>query len=325
MERILLENTHFEGENDVYLFAGDRPALVDAGIATERTRDRLERELADHSVGFEDIETLVLTHYHSDHSGLAGAIQRAGGATVYVHHEDAPLVAGDEDAWGDYRATHDRLLDEWGVPTDKQDELRKYMFEGEDTYSDSVDVTLLEEGDRVPVNETELEVVHTPGHSRGSCSFVMADRNEVLTGDALLPEYTPNVGGADVRVDRPLERYLDTLGWLADAGFDRAWPGHRDPIADPAARATEIVKHHEQRAYRILDALRAGPMDPWDVSADLFGELDGIHILHGPGEAYAHLEHLERAGEVVRTDATYRITPDARERLDRREAGSWDL
>jgi hypothetical protein len=45
-----------------------------------------------------------------------------------------------------------------------------------------------------------------------------------------------------------------------------------------------------------------GPCDAWTVSAHLFGDLENIHILHGPGEAWAHLNHLERHGVVARDD-----------------------
>lgn len=51
-------------------------------------------------------------------------------------------------------------------------------------------------------------------------------------------------------------------------------------------------------------------MDAWTVSAHLFGDLDGIHVLHGPGEAYAHLEHLRDAGAVVITDRKYELVRD---------------
>lgn len=45
---------------------------------------------------------------------------------------------------------------------------------------------------------------------------------EILTIDALLPHYTPNGGGTDVRLERLLERYRDTLEWLAEGGYTTA-------------------------------------------------------------------------------------------------------
>ena len=59
------------------------------------------------------------------------------------------------------------------------------------------------------------------------------------------------------------------------------------------------------RLQCVLDS--HGPCDVWTVSAHLFGALENIHILHGPGEAWAHLDHLEHAGAVERDRHQYRL------------------
>ncbi|ERH13250.1 MAG: hypothetical protein J07HB67_02288 [halophilic archaeon J07HB67] len=61
----------------------------------------------------------------------------------------------------------------------------------------------------------------------------------------------------------------------------------------------------------MLDALtKLGPATPWAVSRELFGDLAEIHILHGPGEAYAHLTHLAAAGVVERRGRQYALGGD---------------
>ncbi len=310
MERIELSNRAFEGDNNAYLFNdGPETALVDTGDWLEGSEGQLRQELAARDIEFADVDRIFLTHWHGDHIGLASAIQRTGDATVYVHSADAALVAGDEDAWAEMHDLQETYFDQWAIPAEGQDVLFGLM-DGSAYTDDPPTVTPIEDGDTFDINGTELRAVHAPGHAAGLCMYEMSDgdSHEVFTGDALLPQYTPNVGGADVRVERPLEKYLETLQTIIDADYDRAWPGHRDPIDDPTARAEHIMHHHEERSWRVLDALRRlGPCDVWTVSADLFGDLEHIHILHGPGESYAHLEHLEREGVVESDDNQFRL------------------
>ena len=108
--------------------------------------------------------------------------------------------------------------------------------------------------------------------------------------------------------------------------FQQAWPGHREPISDPAGRAEEIIDHHEERAYRGVELLdEEGPLSTWEVSDRLFGELTDVHILHGPGEAHAHLDHLVREGLLAETDDGYLLRPETISRLDELDGRKWPL
>ncbi|SEW16471.1 MBL fold metallo-hydrolase [Natrinema salifodinae] len=328
MERLSLSNSAFEGDNNAYLFAdGPETALIDTGDWTTTTREQLVAALADRGLEFADIDRVFLTHWHHDHCGLAGEIQAESGAEVCVHRDDAALVEGDEDAWSAMRDRQERYFEKWGMPEPKREVLRDRIA-GAGTTDETPTVTTFADGDAFSVNGTELEVVHASGHAAGLCMFEadLEDGREVFSGDALLPVYTPNVGGADVRVEHPLEKYLRALRRIVEADYARAWPGHRDPIDDPAGRAQHIIDHHEERAWRVLDALdRRGPCDTWTVSAELFGDLEGIHVLHGPGEVDAHLDHLEQAGAVVREETEYRLADGVADDLAATEAERWEL
>ncbi|WP_049898230.1 MBL fold metallo-hydrolase [Halococcus agarilyticus] len=313
MKRIRLGNAVFEGLNNAYVFGADPEAettVIDTGVATPDVREQLEEGLADCGLDFADVDEVLLTHWHEDHVGLAGAIQAAGDATVRVHADDAPLVERDPDAWTTMNERQRALLDEWGVPDEPREELLDFLDSHDELTGPEPTVEPFADGDRFSTPEGDLEALHLPGHAAGLSGFVVdgEDGRALFSGDALLPHYTPNVGGADVRVEAPLARYLETLERIVDGGFDRAHPGHRDPIDDPAGRAKEIAAHHRERTGRVVDVLsEVGPADAWTVSAELFGDLSSIHILHGPGEAYAHLDHLAAGGVVERTEKEYRL------------------
>jgi hydroxyacylglutathione hydrolase len=297
-ERLRLGNEEFEGDNSSYVLRGDgETVLIDTGVSTRRTKSDFVESLGKVGVNVAEIDRVFLTHWHADHSGLAGYVQEKSGAAVHVHENDAPIVEQDEDAWEAMHEKQRRLIDEWGTPDGKREELLRFIEAMEATYGEPPAVDAFGYGERFDVAGVELEAVAAPGHTAGLTCFAVGD--VLFAGDAVLPVYTPNVGGADVRVEKPLDRYLDTLVRIADRGFERAYPGHRGIIEAPTERAHEILRHHRERAERVIEVLREdGPLDAWEVGACLFGELEDIHILHGPGESYAHLEHMEDAGAV---------------------------
>ena len=319
MKRIQLGNTVFEGENDVYLFDdGETTALVDTCVALPEVREEFEAGLAEYGVEMADIDAVLLTHWHPDHSGLAGEVQAESDAHVFAHEADAPLVNGSETPFTEDPAEQHRVFGEWGLPDAKREGLMRF-FENvsADLAGPPADVTTVSDGDRIVLGDAELEPVHLPGHTAGLVAYEFDPRNfpnhepvggdsggeprEAFTGDALLPRYTPNVGGADTRVESPLAAYADSLARMVGRNWDAAHPGHRERIDDPSRRAALILDHHRHRTRKVVEVL--GEVDegltPWEVSAELFGELSEIHVLHGPGEAYAHLDHLADAGVVA--------------------------
>jgi glyoxylase-like metal-dependent hydrolase (beta-lactamase superfamily II) len=315
VQRIGLDNVEFEGNNAVYLFDGDDgpTTLVDTGSPTADARDQLVGGLSDHGVAPADLDRILLTHHHSDHSGLAGYLQDESGATVHAHPADVGLVERDEAAWEEMEALRDRALEEWGMPEGPSAELTAFLGGFDLEFGPAPAVDPIEAGDRIPAGDHELEVLALPGHAAGLVGFAFDDGGErhLLSGDALLPKYTPNVGGADLRVESPLAKYLDTLVRIARGGYDRAWPGHRDPIEDSTARALAILRHHRERTKHVVDVLEShGPATAWTVGAHLFGDLSGIHILHGPGESFAHLEHLHSAGVVDHAGIEYELVTE---------------
>ncbi|MGZ0745960.1 MBL fold metallo-hydrolase [Haloparvum sp. AD34] len=336
MKRIRLGNDVFEGQNNAYLLDGETTALIDTGVAMPGVRATLAGGLADAGLDVADLDEIYLTHWHPDHAGLAGDLQADSGADVYVHEADAPLVSGEEPLFFEDEAAQERVFDDWGMPADAREELRN--FAGGDDHGLTgrmPDVIPFSDGERFEVNGVGLEAVHLPGHSAGLTAFAFdassmaasleaASGNseaeallddggmQAFVGDAILPKYTPNVGGADVRVDDPLEKYAESLVRIVERDWERAHPGHRDAIDHPSRRAAVILEHHRERTERVVDVLAEhGPADAWTVSAHLFGDLHTIHILHGPGEAYAHLDHLEDAGVVARDGIEYELVEPA--------------
>ncbi|QCC60695.1 MBL fold metallo-hydrolase [Natrinema thermotolerans] len=305
-----------EGTNSAYL-VGDR-AVVDPGPPTDRAWRDLRAGLERTGVEPAALEYVLVTHWHADHAGLAPRLAAAADAALAMGAGDAPLVA-------DYAEARERRLerdaatmDAWGVPADAVGE----VIDGDavSAMPDETPVERLADGDRV----AGLEAIATPGHTLGHTAF--AGDGFVLVGDAVLPTTTPNVGGSDTRTLRPtavnpvrcddpaagsaaidhdpLAAFRRTLERLADRS-ERLLPGHGTAVE--SGRVAEILTHHRERSRRVFAALeRRGTATPWDLAGDLFGDLAGIHVKFGAGEAAAHLRTLERQGRVDRLEGTPR-------------------
>lgn len=298
-KRISIGNKEFEGDNNSYLLKGEnRNILIDTAISLPQPRNQLEKGLEDAGLGYGDVDAVFLTHWHADHVGLAGEIQNESGCRVYAHEKDAGVIEQNPENLEEIDELSARYMREWGAPDDKIEELNTFLNASESVSGEPAKVETFDDGDTFDFGKFELEVLHAPGHAAGMSSFVIDDT--VFSGDALLPVYTPNVGGSDLRVERPLEKYIETLKSVIERDFDTAYPGHRYPIDSPSERAREIIEHHRERARKIVGVLTDEPKTVWEISDELFGELKNIHIIHGPGEAYAHLEHMERDGSVKR-------------------------
>lgn len=320
VERIAHAAASPEGENSTYVLP-DRGVVIDPGPPGDPSWGTLTAGLRAAGLSVDGVETVVVTHWHADHAGLAPRLAAAADAELVLHEADAPLVA-DYAAERRHRLDRDaRRLRAWGVPEATVTE----VVDGDSPspMPDACPVRAVADGESV----ASVEAIHTPGHTAGHLAFRAGEA--LFVGDAVLPTYTPNVGGSDTRLDSALETYLDALDGLAeqvgDAGSEPdAYPGHGATV-DLSGRIRAIRAHHAERLDDAVAALPApdgadAGRTPWAVARDLFGEMAGIHAKMGAGEAAAHLafaaDHgfAERVGEApdryVRRDPEPDLEPN---------------
>lgn len=283
-----------EGANSAYLLP-ERGVVVDPGPPGDEPWSALREGVRAAGCALDAVDHVVVTHWHADHTGLAPRLARAADAMVHMHARDAPLLASYEQARAERLERDAAALRRWGVP----ESTVEAVIEG-DTPSPVPAETRVEshaDGDEVAGGR----LLHTPGHTAGHAALAFDDH--LFVGDCLLPTYTPNVGGSDTRLANPLGAYLESVTRLERHVGEREFhPGHGDALALPN-RIDRIRAHHEERTRRVSERVATRERaTPWDVAGDLFGDLAGLHVKFGAGEAAAHLASLHEAGYVAEVD-----------------------
>jgi glyoxylase-like metal-dependent hydrolase (beta-lactamase superfamily II) len=193
----------------VYLVnGGDEMALIDCGMASGNSLDRILGNVRAESLDPEKITKIVVTHYHMDHAGGAARFHKRLGVEVVAAADAAPaLRAGDERAVA-------------------LDVAKAAGFYAADYRFEPVEVGQeVREGDRIPVGRFELAVVETPGHCDGHVSLLLEgrERRYLFAGDAVFS------GGRVVLQnihDCSIQKSAESIAKLARLEFDALLPGH---------------------------------------------------------------------------------------------------
>src|SRR5918911_250565 len=131
--------------------------------------------------------------------------------------------------------------------------------------------------------------------------IALARDGALVCGDVVLADISPAVGLYPESRPDPLADYLRTLERIAELDLDVAYPGHGEPVREPAERARELVEHHRGRLEETHGALAAQPRTGYEVSLTLFGaDLSPPQRRFAVAETLSHLEHLVARGEAAR-------------------------
>ena len=153
----------------------------------------------------------------------------------------------------------------------------------------------LGEGDVVSVDDLEVHVVATPGHTADSLSFVLPSEGAVLTGDTVLGRGTTVVAHPDGQLGAYLSS-LDRLHALAASQeIGTIWPGHGPVIDDALAVLDFYIAHRRERLAQVADARATlGPTaTPRDIVELVYADVDPILWPAAELSVRAQLEFLQ--------------------------------
>jgi len=169
--------------------------LIDASCDTEAECAEVMEVIEEHDL---EVRHLLLTHAHVDHIFGCRFFEEQFGQRFKAHEAAVPFIER-----ADEQATA------FGVEVDPP----------------SVPTTFLGEEDTVSFGDTTLEILHTPGHSPDSISFVHRPSRQAVTGDVLFQNSIGRTQGLpETSRTQLLESITETLLPLGDDV--RIYPGH---------------------------------------------------------------------------------------------------
>lgn len=248
-------------------------SILDPGWDSPENLDSLRRSLGLIGLALEGLSTVVATHHHPDHLGIASTLKAMTGARVVLSGIERAVLTCQLSPGLRNPASYTRVLEAWGVPKARRAELVAAFARTPD-FSDIEPDVLLADGDVLDLDGHSLTAVATPGHTGGHLCFADNDRGLLYSGDHILPQIHSGFGLGALPGDQPLPDYLTSLQSLRRFAAHEVLPGHEFRFLGLDARAAEISVHQLRRTLRIADLLpELGDAPVWDYA----------RLLHGPG------------------------------------------
>jgi glyoxylase-like metal-dependent hydrolase (beta-lactamase superfamily II) len=291
-----------------YLLRGDDGyILVDCGWDMPDVLEALQAGLADAGVALGDVRTLVITHMHPDHYGLAGTLMRLGRMRLLMHRLDWLYLKTQRQDLEVRRMSSETWLNRNGFRPATDNEAAVEAFQRLTLVAPDQE---LEDGDLIHLAGSDLQVIWTPGHSPGHICLFDARRHFVMTGDHVLQPITPNVSLWHDGLGNPLGAFLDSLRKVAALDADLVLPAHGEPFFGLQRRVNELLAHHDQReaaVEAVLDGHQPTGADvaaalPWTRRKLTLAELPMHQQRMAVTETLSHLEHLRAIGRAERIE-----------------------
>lgn len=294
------------GRVNCYLVEDDPLTLVDTGPNSGTSLTTLEGALAEHGRRVEDLERIVLTHQHLDHTGLARILADRSGAEVCALDGLAPWLARYREAMDGDDAFAEAIMLRHGIPVDVTTVLRAVTRQFH-AWGTKVDVSHpLVPGTTLDFADRRWRILHRPGHSPSCTVFHDEERGEMVGGDHLLGHVSSNPlvsrpleGGEPEDRPKALVTYLASLAETHAMDLGVVLPGHGDQVSDHRGLIDERVRLHERRASKIAGMVAERPRTAYEIAQEMWGNVAVTQAYLTLSEVLGHVDLLLDRGQVV--------------------------
>lgn len=251
----------FKGTN-TFVLGTDRLAVVDPGPFGESHLWAILNH-----IGKREVDAIILTHTHRDHSDLAKDLQAATRAPIWFggRHRTSrtrrPLEVDWVRAESDYGLVPDRVL---------------------------------ADGEVIEIAGHALEVIATPGHCANHLCFGLRGTPVMLSGDHVMGWNTTMIAVPD----GSMADYFASLRKIMDLPYREYLPAHGGAIADGPQYARRLLAHREMRNEEVVRAVGAGARTIGDLLKAVYPTLSVKLLPAAQMTLRAHVEYLADTGRI---------------------------
>ncbi len=279
--------------------------LVDTGIGFGDTQAIWERVFEEH-LGGKPVKAVLSTHYHPDHTGVAGWLCERWRVPFYMTQgEYFTGMTFSRMTQDDFTWATDQYFQHCGFDAGRIAEIKsRFGGMGEVMRPLPTAYRRLVDGTQLRINGVNWEVMVGRGHSPEHACLYCAAHNILVSGDQVIPRISSNisVGGTEPEANplkdwfASLERFLEELP--ADT---LVLPAHNAPFHGLHTRLRYLIDHHEDHLLALEEACLEDGRTALELLPVMFDrELDEHNLGLALGECLAHLNYLHQRGQVAR-------------------------
>ena len=246
------------GQVVLYLVKSDQNVLIDTGPKEAVTKDILPA-LASQGMTLNDLDYIINTHGHFDHTGSNSAVKSDGNAKICIHELEKDQVSNRKQYIEDFfRPVVTAILgtDHFDSEWEDYSQIAGPEIDVDMTIGDN---DLLSLG-----NDCDLSVLHLPGHTPGSLGLFWENEGVLFSGDSL-PGLHDSNGGIPILSD--LDAYRKSIRRVKDLQPDYLMMSHE--FRSSINQGSYCLEEKEIEAYleaslRFVDSLEEtiGGLEP---------------------------------------------------------------
>lgn len=219
------------------LEGADGLIVIDPGWVGPDTEQAMTTAQGQLGYRLDDITVCLATHHHGDHYSQAFAWRTTLGSALFAGREERHSIDSFLTDVGRFRII--RRCSHVAGQRDSLSVSPRNEVAGEGAgIAHGRPNCWLDSGDVIKLRDGALEVIATPGHTRGHVAFRHTDTRILFSGDHILPGITPSIGFEWAPEPYPLRSNLRSLELVRGLPDTALLPAHGPVTASTAIEST---------------------------------------------------------------------------------------